>query len=51
MITDLEYKISKEPVKGVEITTQENRLNEGSLINVLMNGSIYQDNQPSGIHV
>ena len=44
MITDLEYKISKEPVKGVEITTQENRLNEGSLINVLMNGSIYQDN-------
>ena len=44
MITDLEYKISKEPVKGVEITTQENRQNEGSLINVLMNGSIYQDN-------
>lgn len=36
MITDLEYKISKEPVKGVEITTQENRLNEGSLINVLL---------------
>lgn len=36
MMTDLEYRISEGPVKGVEITTQGNRLNEGSLINVLL---------------
>lgn len=36
MMTDLEYKISEEPVKGVEITTQGNRLNESPLVNVLL---------------